>query len=305
MKGRLAFVLGGGGARGALQAGALRALSEAGYQPDLLVGTSVGAVNAAFLGIHGFSKKSLDLLAETWLKAAEADLLPSNYLWITLRSLLRRYQGDSTNQMRDFFIENGLLPDLCFRDITSMQLIIVAADLNTGKQVLYGQKPSQSILEAVLASTALPPWVKPVEKNGQLLIDGGAVSSLPIEAALRAGASEIIALDLADPHSIVQDGSGFGPFFTKLINTVEQRQVELETALAQAYRVPLLHVRLSADEPVQLWDFNRPKELIQKGYQITRESIVAYRGTTRDGWVEKVKRWFSFPTANNHDKRKR
>jgi len=51
----LAFVLGGGGARGALQAGALRALWEAGLRPDLWVGTSAGAVNAAFLAVKGFT----------------------------------------------------------------------------------------------------------------------------------------------------------------------------------------------------------------------------------------------------------
>jgi NTE family protein len=85
MKKKLAFVLSGGGSRGALQVGALQALLESGLQPDLLVGTSIGAVNATFLALHGFSKSGLDLLAATWRKAATLDLLPSNYVQRTER----------------------------------------------------------------------------------------------------------------------------------------------------------------------------------------------------------------------------
>ena len=59
MKKKLAFVLGGGAARGALQAGALRALLEAGYQPDLVTATSIGAANGAFLAVNGFSLEAV------------------------------------------------------------------------------------------------------------------------------------------------------------------------------------------------------------------------------------------------------
>ena len=79
MESKLAFVLGGGGSRGALQVGALFALLERGLQPDLLVGTSIGAVNAAFLALNGFSKESLELLCGTWHKAAALDY--SREIW--------------------------------------------------------------------------------------------------------------------------------------------------------------------------------------------------------------------------------
>ena len=74
----VAFVLSGGGSRGALQVGALRALLEAGVQPDMVVGTSIGAVNATFLALHGFSKNGLDKLAAAWREAVKLDLLPTN-----------------------------------------------------------------------------------------------------------------------------------------------------------------------------------------------------------------------------------
>jgi predicted acylesterase/phospholipase RssA len=62
---KLAFVLSGGGARGALQVGALYALLEYGLQPDLLVGVSIGAANATYLAMNGFSKESLGILHAT------------------------------------------------------------------------------------------------------------------------------------------------------------------------------------------------------------------------------------------------
>jgi NTE family protein len=78
-----AFVLGGGGARGTLQVGALRALLDAKIEPDLLVGTSVGAANATYLAVRGSSQDGLEGLDRSWGVAAEADLLPDNYLWLT------------------------------------------------------------------------------------------------------------------------------------------------------------------------------------------------------------------------------
>lgn len=66
MKQSTAIVLSGGGALGALQAGALRALIEAGIKPDLLVGTSIGAVNAACMAVYGFNLEGITRLEKTW-----------------------------------------------------------------------------------------------------------------------------------------------------------------------------------------------------------------------------------------------
>ncbi len=262
----LAFVLGGGGARGALQVGALRALLEAGFYPDLWVGTSVGAINATYLAMHGFTAEGLAGLEAAWREAAGADLLPANYLWLTVRVLFNRAGWRPHHRMRDFFIAHGLPPDLRFADVQGVRLILVAADLNTGQAVLYGVDPQQSVLEGLLASTALPPWVHPLEKEGQLLMDGGAVSTLPIEPALAHGAREIVALDLVDPREVPVQAHGFGPFLGKLMNTVEQRQIEMEMALARAEGVPVHHLRLQAERPVPIWDFGHTETLMAQGY---------------------------------------
>jgi NTE family protein len=167
-----AFVLGGGGARGALQVGALRALFEAGLQPDLLVGTSIGAANAAFLAIRGTTVDALAGLEDAWRVAADADLLPANYLWLTVRSLFNRPGFDSQQRIRDYFVGQGLSSDLRFGDLNGPPLILVAADLKGGCAVLYGLDPNESVLDGVLASTAIPPWVRPVARGSRRLMDG-------------------------------------------------------------------------------------------------------------------------------------
>ncbi|MFZ2096173.1 MAG: patatin-like phospholipase family protein [Anaerolineales bacterium] len=91
---KLAFALSGGGSRGALQVGALYALLEAGIQPDLLIGASIGAVNATFLALNGFSKESLDQLKNAWQNADASNLLPANYIWLTVRAMFNRSSND-------------------------------------------------------------------------------------------------------------------------------------------------------------------------------------------------------------------
>jgi len=274
MKKQLAFVLSGGGSRGALQVGALRALYEAGLHPDILVGTSVGAINAGYLALNGFNLQTLEKLAIVWREAAQADLLPPNYLWLTVRTFFRRPATYPAQHMRDFYIAHGISPELKFKDIQGIRLVLVASDLNSGKPVLYGLDEQDHILEGVLASTALPPWVIPYERDNLLLMDGGLVSNLPLEPAMVVGATEIIALDLADPpQEPLSTNHGFGPFMSKLVFTVEQRQQDLELALAKAQGIPITHVHLQSKGSVPLWDFQHTDELIAQGYEITRQEL--------------------------------
>lgn len=273
MKERVAFVLGGGGSRGALQVGAFRALLEHGIRPDMVVGTSAGAINATFLAMYGFSEESLTALESAWNDAAESDLLPANYLWLTVRVLFNRARVYPTHRLREFFIDHGVRPDLRFAELNGPRLFQVAADLNNYRPHLYGTDPNHSVLEGLLASTALPPWMLPLEVQGHFLIDGGVISNLPIEPAISQGATRIYAFDLSDPSEIQAEMQGFGAFYTKLIATIEERQIYLELALAEARHIPVHHLRLKAVPPVPIWDFNFTHELISQGYQATHQFL--------------------------------
>lgn len=270
---KLAFVLSGGGARGALQVGALRALLEAGIYPDLLVGTSVGAVNATYLAVKGVNLKSIDGLVAAWESASVADLLPTNYFRLALRSFTHLTRDEVYSRMREFFISQGLGPDFRFFDIQDVELVLVATDLNTGDAVLYGPNCEQSILDCLMDSITLPPWIMPNTRENQLLMDGGLVSNLPIEPALKSGAGKIIALDLNDLREPPLPGPEVGKLLTKLLFTVAKRQTELELALARQSQIPVMRINLLGTKPIALWDFNQSMALIDHGYEMMKMKI--------------------------------
>lgn len=302
MKKPLAFVLGGGGSRGALQVGALKALVEDGYKPDILVGTSIGAANAAFLAVHGCTPEGIDKLVQAWEDAAVANLLPSNYLWLTVRTLFNRRVEDVSHRMANFCINHGITAGLRFGDIQGPRLYTVATDLASGNTCVYGQDPGQTVLEGVLASAAIPPWVAPLSREGQLLMDGGVVSNLPVEPALSVGAAEIIALDLLDSRGLVIEGPSFGAFVNQLLNAVEIRQVALETALAEARGARVRRIHLLARKPVPLWDFTATHELIPQGYELTRQEISVWRSERRQTWPA-LPEWLKFSWMTQNGKR--
>ena len=270
---KMTIVLGGGGARGALQAGALRALWESGCQPELLVGTSAGAINAAFLGTHGFSDRALAQLEEAWYQASELDLLPSNYVGMALRSVLRRSDSSPASRIREFLIASGVTEQLRFCELPGPRTVLVSSDLNTGKPVLHGLRGDDGVLEALLVSTALPPWVLPVKRQGHYLMDGAVVSALPIEPAINCGAKDIVALDLTDPRDTFGQANGLGVFLNSITYAIEERQVALELQAAHSRGVPVYHLRLNSSEPVPVWDFRRARDLIAEGYEITRRAL--------------------------------
>jgi len=276
---KLAFVFSGGGSRGALQVGALYALLEAGIQPDFLIGASIGAVNATFLAINGFSRDSLDRLKTAWLGADTSDMFPANYLWLTLRAMVGRTSADPSRRLKEFFIASGITPELCFTHLELLKLVIVSTDLNTGQPILHGEEPEEKILDALLLSTALPPWFMPVRKQERYLMDGGVVSNLPVEPALKLGATEIVALDLTDSREMLGQGNRFSGFLDRLIYSVEKRQLDLELELAEARGIPMLYLDLTGEDPIPIWDFQHTDELIIQGYEIAQREIDNQRFT--------------------------
>lgn len=179
-----AFVLSGGGNLGAGQVGAMLALLERGIEPDLLVGTSAGAINAAYLagnpGLEGVRR-----LADLWTSVRTRDVFRLPLRPWHLVSHLRGdalYHSDGLRRLLDVSLSYATIQH------AALQLRIVATDFETGGAVAFHSGP---IVDAVLASSALPGLFPPVEIGGRLYVDGGIADNVPISPAVGAGAKEI------------------------------------------------------------------------------------------------------------------
>lgn len=268
-----------------MQIGALRALLEAGYIPEILTGTSIGAANSAFLALHGVSLASIERMEQIWRDAVHIDLMPTNLWWQTMRAFFQRSEGVSQSRVRDFAIQHGILPDLRFKDLLGARLFLVASDINAGCQVVFGEDPQSFVLEGMLASMTLPPWLAPIQRGEQYLVDGAVVSNLPVEAALKQGAAEIIALDLFNPYDVDFADHGLPAFFWKLNQTIEKRQLRLEIELAEARGVRVRRIALTLEkDPVPFWDFRQSPALIQHGYDLARAAIEAWKNEPKESW---------------------
>ena len=199
---RVAFVLSGGASLGAMQVGMLRALADHGVRPDVIVGASVGAVNGAFLACRDFNADTLDELAELWCGVRRGHVFPLEPL---------------TGLLGFIGVRKNLVPGLALRRLIGEHatcdrledlptpLHVVACDVLRGEEVRLSEGP---LVEAVLASAAIPGVLPPVKWEGRLLMDGGVLNNTPITHALELGAHEIYVLPTGGPCELEEAPRG-------------------------------------------------------------------------------------------------
>jgi NTE family protein len=257
-----AFVLSGGGSLGAVQVGMLQALGEAGIVPDVLVGTSAGAVNAAWVAGRGMSADSLEGLAALWGGLRRRDVFPIEAHRVLrgvigatasicsadrFAALLRRHAG--YDELSDAVIDVHLL----------------ATDLLTGLPVLISHGP---VDVAVRASAALPGVFPPVLVEGRHLVDGGVVGGCGVAAALELGVDEIYVLPAGVACALARPPrTAVGIAVHALTLLIEGRLVsEVATVAAipggPVVRVipPLCPLRISPS------DFSQAADLVRRGH---------------------------------------
>jgi len=174
---RTAFVLSGGGNQAVSQVGMLRALIERGIVPDVVIGTSSGALNGAVVATDP-TVAGVEHLADVWMSIRSGEVFQGGKLaraW----NVLRRDDHLFTNE--------GLLSILdrahtatTFAE-TEVPLRVVATDLTTGEEVVFASGPVEP---ALLASTALPALFPPIEHDGRMLVDGAVANTVPLWHAL-------------------------------------------------------------------------------------------------------------------------
>jgi NTE family protein len=181
-----AFVLTGGGSLGAVQVGMLQVLAERDVRPDLLVGTSVGALNAAFVAGRGFSTGTVDELGAIWRSVRRVDVFPFQR-FRHLRSTHGAALCSPVGLRRLLTAELGMAR----LEEARVPVHVTATDVLSGEEVLLSRGDAVS---AVLASAAIPAVFPPVEIDGALLYDGGLADNAPISKAVALGATRVFVL---------------------------------------------------------------------------------------------------------------
>jgi NTE family protein len=185
--GEVAFVLGGGGVLGAHEVGMLQALAEAGIRPDLVLGTSVGALNGVFVAAHRDPGAAVPELAAVWREGAAAEAFGGS-LFGRVRTLARSGTHLHANEPLRALLEG--LPVQRIEEL-ALPFQCVAASIERAAAHWFTAGP---IVPAVLASAAVPGLLPPVRVGDEHFFDGGLVHSIPIGRALELGARTVYVL---------------------------------------------------------------------------------------------------------------
>jgi NTE family protein len=181
-----AFVLGGGGLLGASEVGMLRALAEAGIRPDLVLGTSVGALNGVFVAASPAT--AADRLAALWQGDSLRQAFSETLLGRATRLIRSGTHLHSLEPMQRLLASS--LPGTTFEDL-ELPFHCVAASIEGACEQWFSSGP---VVPAVMASCAVPGLLPPVRVGGSHYFDGGLVNSIPVGRAVALGASVVYVL---------------------------------------------------------------------------------------------------------------
>jgi NTE family protein len=270
---KTAFVLAGGGSFGAIQVGMMHSLAKHGVTADMVVGSSVGALNGAYYAGDPTLKGVLQL-EKIWRGLQREDVFPLNVQ--TLLGFLWR---------RDFLIPHDgirkLVDDnLPYRNLqeAKVPVHIVATDIISGEAVVLSEGPA---VEAIVASTAIPGAFSPVYYRHLFLADGAISSNTPVKIAVKKGARRLIILPTG--HACANERPPVGALASalhaltlliarQLVNELENLGPEIEY-----YVVPPLCPLVGSP-----YDFSRTSDHIERAVKNT-DSWLTTNGLSRSG----------------------
>jgi NTE family protein len=189
-EGPVAFVLGGGGVLGAVEVGMIRALLEHGIRPDVVVGTSIGAVNGVLVAARpqpSVTERLVELWASPAARAVFGDSAPRQ-----LARLARAGTHLHSSTPLRAMLERELDGISEFKDL-AVRFECCAASIERAAEHWFAQGP---VVDAVLASAAVPGLLPPMRIDGEHFIDGGIVNSIPVGRAIELGAGTVFVLQV-------------------------------------------------------------------------------------------------------------
>lgn len=261
LPGKTALILCGGGAKGAVEVGLYQALHELGIPIDLIVGSSIGALNGALIA----AGVAPDQLERQWLTLRTRALFRPN--WQLLWKGRRADSIYTSSGIRDFIQRS--LPVARFEQL-KIPLYVTATDLRTGEEMCLSRG---ELLGPLLGSIAVPGIFPPVDVDGCQLIDGGVSDNVPIAIAARHDASRAIFILCECCRRQLVPLHGFEAILSQTFDIMLHLKYSHDIGLYRG------HIDLLAVHPedigrnVAMFDFSQTKALIQAGYHAARREL--------------------------------
>jgi NTE family protein len=259
-------VLSGGGNQGVSQVGMLRALLEREIVPDVVIGTSAGALNGAAVA-YAPNLTGVAQLAAVWEDLRAENVFPGGKIhraWNVVRRGTALFDSDGLAAVIDH-----ATPARSFSDL-EIPLRVIATDLDTGEEVVLARGP---LKPALLASAALPGVFPIVQHGGRRLVDGGVVNSVPLWHALSGPVDRVFVLNVSGAATDHTERSPLDVVMTSFSHARSQRfELELRHVPDNIEVIVLPRPRDARD----LMDFTGAAELIDQAYDLTAKLLDAH-----------------------------
>lgn len=296
MKKRIDLVLSGGGARGLAHIGVIKELTKRGYEISSITGTSIGALIGAMYVLGKLHEFTLFLEQQT-----QESIISLMDFTISGHGLIRGNRF--VNELQK------IAPDKNIEDL-SIPITIIASDMISGQEIPLNKG---SLYQAVRASVAIPSVIKPIYKNGMILVDGGVTNPFPLNHAKKHGKGDLIlgvnlyAIETSkDALTNFQAGKNTSNSFSSIKHKFSQlrdwkkslvdsiftdsgndfnyagtfrRMSELMTAKIAQQAVQIYHPDVLVNIPLNasgLFDFHKEKELKELGRKNTADALNTY-----------------------------
>jgi NTE family protein len=273
VKRKVAYVLGGGGLLGAHEVGMLQALLEAGIAPDMVVGTSIGAINGAMIAADP-SSAQVHRLRELWT-SLDRDAVFTGSVAARLRTLVRSrthvYDNGSLRRLLSDALPVQRIEDL------AVSFECVAASIERASAHYFDTGP---LVDAVLASAAVPGLLPPVAIDGEHYLDGGLVASIPLDRAIARGADEVFVLQVGRIEQPLRAPSQ--PWEVALVAFEISRRHRFSEALASVPDDVRVHV-LPTGDPKDFDDLRQYRETADVGQLIEQSYLATASFLAADG----------------------
>jgi NTE family protein len=271
----VAFVLPGGGSAGAVQVGILRSLLEAGIRPDVLVGCSVGALNAAFIA-QSPTIAQVRRMAATWAGISRADVFGNSRTRTVARLVMRHSHIYEPEALR------GLIRRCCRVDDLAdlpVPVHVVTTDLDNGVARWWKSGPAEEIL---YASACLPGLLPPAVLNGHRHVDGGVLEPAPIQRAVDLDASTVYVLgEVVGPEDEAPDRLTALDVLVRSFAISRYSRLPDPAAVARDGQRVIV-VPGASTRGVTLTDFSHSRRLMAESYQRSKR-FLAYLGLSGGG----------------------